>query len=47
VLKPGGRVILLEHVRSRNRVLGWIMDRLNPLLVVRLIVKLIEARKRG
>ncbi|MDP2948341.1 MAG: methyltransferase domain-containing protein [Chloroflexota bacterium] len=33
VLKPGGRVILLEHVRSRNRILGWIMDRLNPLAV--------------
>lgn len=46
MLKPGGRVILLEHVRSSNRVLGWIMDRLNP-LVVRLIVKLIEAHKRG
>lgn len=33
VLRPGGRVILLEHVRSRNRVLGWLMDRLNGLFV--------------
>jgi len=33
VLRPGGRAILLEHVRSRNPVLGWLMDRLNPLAV--------------
>jgi len=33
VLKPGGRLLLLEHVRSKNRVLGWLMDRLNPLFV--------------
>jgi ubiquinone/menaquinone biosynthesis C-methylase UbiE len=33
VLKPGGRLLLLEHVRLRNRVLGWLMDRLNPLWV--------------
>ena len=32
-LKPGGRFLLLEHVRSKNRVLGWLMDRLNPLWV--------------
>lgn len=36
VLKPGGRVFLLEHVRSRHPVLGRLMDLLNP-LVVRLI----------
>ncbi|MCJ7509646.1 MAG: methyltransferase domain-containing protein [Dehalococcoidia bacterium] len=30
VLKPGGRVILLEHVRSDWRPLGWLMDILNP-----------------
>ena len=29
VLKPGGRVYLLEHVLSRRRVLGWIMRRVN------------------
>jgi len=33
VLRPGGRAILLEHVRSRKPVLGWLMDRLNPLAV--------------
>jgi ubiquinone/menaquinone biosynthesis C-methylase UbiE len=33
VLRPGGRAILLEHVRSRNRLVGWLMDRLNPLVV--------------
>jgi len=33
VLKPGGRFLLLEHVRSKNRVLGWLMDRLNPIAV--------------
>jgi ubiquinone/menaquinone biosynthesis C-methylase UbiE len=33
VLKPGGRFLLLEHVRSQNGVLGWLMDRLNPMFV--------------
>lgn len=33
VLKPGGRFVLLEHVRLKNRILGWLMDRLNPLAV--------------
>ena len=33
VLKPGGRLLLLEHVRLKNRILGWLMDRLNPLWV--------------
>jgi len=33
VLKPGGRFLLLEHVRLKNRILGWFMDRLNPLWV--------------
>jgi len=33
VLKPGGRFLLLEHVRLKNRILGWVMDRLNPLSV--------------
>ncbi|SDD66749.1 class I SAM-dependent methyltransferase [Sporomusa acidovorans] len=30
VCKPGGRIILLEHVRSENPFLGWLMDVLNP-----------------
>ncbi|HET8944629.1 MAG TPA: SAM-dependent methyltransferase, partial [Dehalococcoidia bacterium] len=33
-VKPGsGRVDLLEHVRSGWAVAGWVMDRLNPLVV--------------
>lgn len=31
VTRPNGRVLLLEHVRPRNRLLGWIFDRLTPL----------------
>lgn len=33
VVKPGGCVILLEHMRARNPVLGTIMDWLDPLTV--------------
>jgi phosphatidylethanolamine/phosphatidyl-N-methylethanolamine N-methyltransferase len=33
VLKPGGRLFMLEHVRSENRVMGILMDALNPLAV--------------
>jgi ubiquinone/menaquinone biosynthesis C-methylase UbiE len=33
VVKPGGRVLLLEHVRSANKVLGSLMDVLNPFVV--------------
>ena len=32
VVKPGGVVLLLEHVRPRNRVFGWLADRLTPLV---------------
>jgi len=30
VLKPGGRLYLIEHVRSRHEWLGRLQDRLNP-----------------
>jgi ubiquinone/menaquinone biosynthesis C-methylase UbiE len=33
VLKPGGQVILLEHMRSKNPILAKIMDGLDPLVV--------------
>ena len=31
VVKPGGRVLLLEHVRPRNRALGAVADALSPI----------------
>jgi ubiquinone/menaquinone biosynthesis C-methylase UbiE len=33
VLKPGGQVYLLEHMRSAHRLLGALMDLLNPIMV--------------
>ena len=33
VLRPGGRLHLIEHVRAPNRAAGWLMDRLNPVTV--------------
>lgn len=33
VLRPGGRLLLLEHVRSANTILGALMDLFNPLVV--------------
>jgi ubiquinone/menaquinone biosynthesis C-methylase UbiE len=33
VVKPGGRIILLEHVRVNIPVIGWLMDLLDPLVV--------------
>jgi ubiquinone/menaquinone biosynthesis C-methylase UbiE len=33
VVKPGGSVLLLEHMRSPNPFLGTIMDVLNPLIL--------------
>ena len=32
VVKPGGRVVLLEHVRAENALLGRLMDWLDPLV---------------
>ena len=31
VLKKNGTLLLLEHVRSQNFLLGYVMDKLNPL----------------
>ena len=33
VVKPGGQIILLDHVRSGNAIIGRIMDMFNPLAV--------------
>jgi ubiquinone/menaquinone biosynthesis C-methylase UbiE len=33
VCRPGGQVILLEHVLSSKPVLAWVMNFLNPLVV--------------
>ncbi len=33
VLRTDGKVHLLEHVRARNPIAGWLMDRLNPIVV--------------
>jgi ubiquinone/menaquinone biosynthesis C-methylase UbiE len=33
VVKPGGRILLLEHMRSANPFWGAIMDFLNPVVV--------------
>lgn len=32
VCRPGGKVLLLEHVLSANRVLGWMMNVVNPVV---------------
>ena len=31
VLKPGGRLFMIEHVRGNNAVTRWLTDRLDPL----------------
>jgi len=32
VLKKGGQLLMLEHMRSNNKMLGCLMDKLNPLV---------------
>jgi ubiquinone/menaquinone biosynthesis C-methylase UbiE len=31
VVRPDGRVLLVEHVRPENPVMGWLFDRLTPI----------------
>lgn len=33
VVRPGGSVLLMEHVRSKNLILGRLMDLLNPIVL--------------
>lgn len=33
VVRPGGQILLLEHVRSEKRLLGALMDLVNPLIL--------------
>ncbi len=33
VCKPGGKILLLEHVLSANRALAWLMNLVNPIVV--------------
>jgi ubiquinone/menaquinone biosynthesis C-methylase UbiE len=33
VVKPSGKILLLEHMRAENRVMGKLMDWVNPLIV--------------
>jgi len=32
VMKKDGQLLMLEHVRSEGRILGYVMDKLNPLI---------------
>lgn len=33
VCKPGGKIIMIEHVRSQKKILGLMMDLFNPIVV--------------
>ncbi|MDP2920020.1 MAG: methyltransferase domain-containing protein [Dehalococcoidia bacterium] len=32
VCKPGGKVVLLEHVLSANKIMAWLMNTVNPVV---------------
>ena len=32
LVRPGGQILLLEHVRPRSSVLGWLFDQINPIV---------------
>ena len=32
VLKKDGRLLMIEHVKSENKVIGYVMEKLNPLV---------------
>jgi ubiquinone/menaquinone biosynthesis C-methylase UbiE len=32
VLKKGGQLLMIEHVKSGNKVVGYMMDKINPLI---------------
>lgn len=46
VVRPDGQVLLLEHVRPRTALLGWLADRLSP-VIRRLIGPEINRRTEG
>jgi len=33
VIKPGGKLVLLEHVISDNHILAWVMNLVNPIVL--------------
>jgi len=47
VLRPDGQVLLLEHVRPRNALLGWLFDLLSPLVRRSIGPRLVEVRRSG
>ena len=32
VLKKDGRLLMIEHVKSENRLVGYMMDKFNPIV---------------
>jgi hypothetical protein len=40
VVKSDGKILLLEHVRIDTPIIGWIMDRLNFM-----IVRIVDAKR--